>query len=94
LLLSQCRHVSPPDFVPLSNADPSILSSAITLLMAENNGRSGDANILSEQMKKTGRYNRPLERNRGMRTSILRMFLDVFVHISASVQSVIARPGG
>jgi hypothetical protein len=63
LLLSQCRRVSPPDFVPRSNADPYIISNAITLLIAENNGKSADADKLIQQLSITGRYNYELERN-------------------------------
>jgi hypothetical protein len=65
LLLSQCRPVSPPDFVPRSNADFALITSAILMLQAENNGRRGDAYQLLEQLKATGRYEYELETDPG-----------------------------
>jgi hypothetical protein len=61
LLLSQCRPVSPPDFVPRSNADFGLIASAIMMLQAEKNGRRGDACQLLQQLKATGRYEYELE---------------------------------
>jgi hypothetical protein len=56
LLLSQCDLASPDDFVPLVDADWTIIRRAIKLLRHEKNGKRKDANMVLLKLKATGRY--------------------------------------